>query len=299
MPDAVSGVVVTGNIVIDTIVRPVTAITWGATHWVDQIAEQLGGNGASTASTLAILGTPTRLVGWLGQDAPGDRAVTALIQAGVSLEWITRATLPTASSIALVAPCGQRALLHHPGVSLEGAGAPLEFTGRLVDGMGHFHLANPFSMSGLRRHAAESLRNAKQAGLTTSLDTGWDSKGEWRKVLNPCLPHVDVLFVNETEAEILERDGERLAAPIVVKKLGAQGCEVNGEKIDAYPVEAVDTTGAGDCFAGGFLSAWLRGSSPGDAGRFANAVGALSVSRLGSITGLLTYEETLAWMRRK
>ena len=42
MPDAVFGVIVTGNIVIDTIVRPVTGITWGATHWVDEIAEQLG-----------------------------------------------------------------------------------------------------------------------------------------------------------------------------------------------------------------------------------------------------------------
>jgi len=111
--------------------------------------------------------------------------------------------------------------------------------------------------------------------------------------------HVDVLFVNETEAEVLERDGIRLSAPIVVKKLGADGCEVNGERIAALAVKALDTTGAGDCFAGGFLSAWLRGSSLADAGRFANAVGALSVSRLGSITGLLNYEETLDWMRRK
>jgi len=299
VPDAVFGVIVTGNIVIDTIVRPVTGITWGATHWVDEIAEQLGGNGASTASALAILGTPAKLVGWVGQDALGDRAVAALVHAGVSLEWVTRGSLPTASTIALVAPAGLRSLLHRPGVSLEGGDAPIEFTDRLIDGVRHFHLANPFSMNGLRRHAPASLRNAKQAGLTTSLDTGWDAKGEWRKVLDPCLSYVDVLFVNETEAEILERDGERLAAPVVVKKLGGQGCEVNGEKIAAYAVDAVDTTGAGDCFAGGFLSAWLRGSSLSDAGRFANAVGALSVSRLGSITGLLSYEETLAWMRRK
>lgn len=299
MSRAASGVIVTGNIVIDTIVHPVADIVWGGTRWVENIAQQLGGNGGNTAAALAILGIDTRLVGWIGRDGLGQHARAALSNAAVNLQWIAESDTPTASTIALVAPDGRRALLHHPGVSLEGFSIPIQFTPELCAGVRHFHLGNPYSMIGLRRHAAETLRSAKSAGLSTSLDTAWDSKGEWGKILEPCLPHIDILFVNETEAEILENGGTKLAAPAVVKKLGEKGCEVNGVPVSGFSVEAIDTTGAGDCFAGGFLAAWLRGASLIEAAKVANAVGALSVSRLGSITGLLGYEETLSWMRRK
>ena len=58
----------------------------------------------------------------------------------------------------------------------------------------------------------------------------------------------------------------------------------------------VDTTGAGDCFAGAFLAALVRGNSYQEAARFANAVAALTIQRLGASTGVRSWEETVAWM---
>ena len=64
-----------------------------------------------------------------------------------------------------------------------------------------------------------------------------------------------------------------------------------------FRVDAVDTTGAGDCFAGGFLAGLMRGMNLEEAARLGNASGALSVSRLGSVVGLLPFDATIEWMR--
>ena len=61
----------------------------------------------------------------------------------------------------------------------------------------------------------------------------------------------------------------------------------------------VDTTGAGDCFVGGFLAALQHGLSYEEAARFANAVGALSVQRFGGTPGLLSFDDTLAWIAER
>jgi sugar/nucleoside kinase (ribokinase family) len=63
------------------------------------------------------------------------------------------------------------------------------------------------------------------------------------------------------------------------------------------PVAAVDTTGAGDCFAGGFIAALQRGKSPLDAARIANAVGALSVSAVGATAGVVDWDTTVRRMK--
>jgi ribokinase len=141
------------------------------------------------------------------------------------------------------------------------------------------------------------------------LDAAWDSRGRWLEDLGPCLPHVDVLMVNEEEAAMLTgvQDFEAAAkalhqagACMVIVKLGAEGCHIldNGQgfRVPGFEVEVLDTTGAGDCFAGAFLAATLRGYAPVKAARLANAVGALSVRRVGAVAGLLSWDETEEWM---
>jgi sugar/nucleoside kinase (ribokinase family) len=153
------------------------------------------------------------------------------------------------------------------------------------------------------------LRNAREAGLTTSLDTGWDARSRWLEDIEGCLPHLDLLFLNQDEARMLSgfadpddaaRRMQALGAGDVVIKLGAEGCAVfttNGAiRVAGFPVDVVDTTGAGDCFVGGFLAALAEGCAYPDAARFANAVGALSVQKLGAINGIRTRAETEAWI---
>jgi sugar/nucleoside kinase (ribokinase family) len=161
----------------------------------------------------------------------------------------------------------------------------------------------------LRRRAGEILGRAHAAGLATSVDTGWDSLGRWIEDLAPGLPWTDLLFVNQDEAQRLggasdiRNAAHRLlegGARTVVVKLGAQGCAVfdaAGElRVPAFDVAVVDTTGAGDCFAGAFLAAIERGLGRAEAARFANASAALSVQRLGATAGLRSWDETRTWM---
>jgi ribokinase len=128
-------------------------------------------------------------------------------------------------------------------------------------------------------------------------------------VLEPCLPHIGVLFANEAEALQISGSADlRTAArrfldcgvETVAIKRGQHGCAVfrgDGETWAlGFPVPPVDTTGAGDCFTGGFLAGLNKGGTLKEAARLANACGALSASRLGSVTGLKGYQETLDWM---
>lgn len=304
------GVLCTGNIVFDVLVHPVDHLRWGATTWVETIGQSIGGNGANTSYTLACLGVPVRLIAVVGDDTYGDELMSGLRAAGVDTSSVTRGRGATPTTIALVKSDGSRLFLHKPGVSLNAIAEPIEFTPLLVHGMSHYHVANPFSMPSFRKHAAETLRRARNAGLTTSLDAAWDSQGRWLQDLGPCLPHVGTLFVNEEEAALLAgvedpleaaRALNRLGAGSVVVKLGARGCMVVSEneefQVPAYEVEVVDTTGAGDCFAGGYLAALQRGLPPREAARFANAAGALSVRRVGAVGGLLGWEDMQDWMR--
>jgi sugar/nucleoside kinase (ribokinase family) len=304
------GILCCGNIVLDTQVRPVEQFKWGTTTWVDSIEQNLGGNGANTSYTLGMLGVPVRLLGMVGRDAFGELALSILNSAGVDLSAVGRSQAPTTASICPVNAAGDRLFMHLVGSSAEVFPEPIEFTPSIVAGMTHFHLANPFALPHLRKRAPEPLARARTAGLTTSLDTGWDARGRWLEDIEGCLPHLDLLFMNQDEAGMLSgcadpeqaaRRMQTLGARDVVIKLGAEGCVVftmdGVERVPGFEVEVVDTTGAGDCFVGGFLAALSRGAPYSEAARFANAVGALSVQKLGAINGVRTLADTEEWLR--
>lgn len=298
---------------VDILVRPVDLPEgWVGTALVESIEQSLGGNGANAAYTLGRLGVPVRLVGMVGYDAFGEFVLGKLASAGVDTEGIRRSAAPTATSVVLVNGRGDRRFLHRLGSSGEMFLEPQAFEREMHPGMSHYHLATPFTLPRMRAICPELLRRARARGLTTSLDTQWDSQGKWMADLAPCLPYVDVLFANEDEARMLTgiTDPARIAsilrasgAGTIVLKLGAQGCAVFSERdefqVPAFPVTVVDTTGAGDCFAGAWLAAMCRGLAPREAARLANAVGAQVVETLGAVDGVTGWEETQAWMRNR
>jgi len=305
-----SGGLCFGNLVLDILVRPVDRFPWGTTTLVDCIEQHLGGNGASTSYTLGKLGITTRLMGTAGTDAFGDVVVSKLASAGVDTRMIERSLAPTATTVVLVDSSGNRMFLHRLGASAVAFAKLVEFTAELTEGISHFHLASVFGLPGLRPRTAAIIRDARRVGLTTSVDTQWDTRGRWMQDLAPCLPHTDLLFMNEDEARMLTGSSDPAAcgrimrengAGTVVVKLGGRGCAVFGADIalecPAFEVPVVDTTGAGDCFAGAFLAARLRGRPHPEAARFANAVGALTIQQLGAVEGVRSFEETEEWMR--
>ncbi len=300
-------VFIAGNLVLDQLLWPVERVRWDSTVWAERFVRSLGGNGANTSFTIARMGVPAALAGAVGHDLEGDTLIEMLQSAGVNTTQVDRVSEPTPTTIALVKRTGSRAFIHRPGASRVALSAALDMLPAR-----HFHLANPFGVPALRLLGPENLRRAKAAGMSTSLDTGWDSKGEWGKVILPCAPFVDIMFLNAEEARLIT--GARTAkaslqilrshgAGTVVLKRGKQGSIVSGDgfhaQVPGYPVEAIDSTGAGDVFAGSFLAAWLKGFSLTEAAQFANAAAALSVTELGSVAGVRDFRQTLAWMKRE
>ena len=289
-------------------VWPVEKVAWGTTTWVESIEESVGGNGANTAYALAKLGVPVRLTGLVGTDDRGDTLLRLLSGVGVDITSVRRSMSPTTMSVCVVHPSGDRFFLHKPGASKEVDPDSVQFTD-VPPGFTHFHLANPFGLPKVRFAAGEIMHRAKRAGLTTSVDTGWDSRGRWLADAGPCIPHTDILFVNESEATFLtglkehDQAGAKLlelGAGTVILKLGGSGCEIftrsGKQRVRAFRVAVKDTTGAGDCFCAGFLAGLHGGLSYTEAARMANAVAGLKVQGLGGVSGVRSYEETVAWM---
>jgi len=296
-----------GNLVQDTVAAPIENIPFGGTQWIDRLDRHLGGNGANSSYAIGILGGRVRILGWVGSDAFGAECRRMLESVNVDIGFLKTGVEATAASVVLVKADGSRALLHRPGVSLEAFADFDGFDTSTLEGCSHYHLANPFALPNFRSKSVVALQSARQHGLTTSLDTAWDSKGEWMRVLEPCLPSIDLLFANEDEIRMLTghsdpaqavRTFRDRGASDVVVKLGGRGCivfEADNDPlpVSAIPTNAVDTTGAGDSFVGGFLAGLQKGFRPERAALLANAAGSLSVSSFGSVTGLLTFEETL------
>lgn len=129
------------------------------------------------------------------------------------------------------------------------------------------------------------------------------------EVLGPLAANADLLFLSDDEAELLlggsdpghvrkARHDLRAATVVVHGAEGAFAVEEAGvSEMAAYPVEVVDTVGAGDAFVAGFLSGRLRGWSTGDCLDLANACGACAVTVPGDLKGLPTEEEALALLR--
>ncbi len=305
-----AGVLCSGAIVYDTLVRPAGEANWGTTTLVDTIEFHTGGNGANTSLTLAKCGAPVRLLSAVGNDEQGKFALEALRREGVETQAVSILDGRTAATVALVNHAGDRRFLHRMGVNAEAFPEPIEFSAAIVRGMAHYHLASLFILPRFRAHARETLMRARAAGLTTSLDTNWDPQGRWLHDLGPCLDRLDFLVVNEDEARMItgsalpsEAAAFLLARGVrtAVVKLGPRGCAIYTVNrpiaCPAFDVEARDTTGAGDCFVGGFLAALLSGSDLEEAGRFANAVAALSVQAVGGAAGVPGKSDIDAWLR--
>jgi sugar/nucleoside kinase (ribokinase family) len=304
-----TGVLCAGNISHDILVRPVDRFEWGTNTWVDEYVEDMGGNGSNTSYVLAKLGVPVRLLGMTGPDTRGNELRAKLADAGVDIAFIGTSQQPTTTTICVVNSQADRLFFQRVGSSNEAFTEPTVFAGKILDGISHYHQANLYSLPNLRRNSAAQMRGAREAGLTTSLDTGCATDGRWIEVLAPALPYTDLLFVNREEARMLTGSDDPPAiasrlrdhgATDIIVKLGAQGCVlfIGSECAMApgFPVEVVDTTGAGDNFAAGFFAALYHGVEYREAARIANAVGALSVTKLGAVSAAGSWEQLLEWI---
>jgi sugar/nucleoside kinase (ribokinase family) len=300
-------VVCLGIVVADAIARPVGELPErGSLGLVDEVSLHGGGCALNTASALVRLGLSAGVVGKVGDDALGDFILALLDGRGVDRRGVlTDPAVATSASVVLVDSAGERTFLHLPGASRSLRADELDpsrlFSGRAL------HLGGALVLDELDGDpAAGLLAEARSRGLVTSLDTVWDATGRWERVL-PMLPHVDLFVPSLPEGRAITGEEEPAAVAswlrargvgAVVLKCGASGCYVSGDGLEgvvrAFPVAAVDGTGAGDAFAAGLLYGRLADWPLERSARFANAVGALATTAVGAVEGVRGVEETLA-----
>jgi ribokinase len=255
-----------------------------------------GGMMANSAAALAQLGGQVRLLATVGDDAEGDLAVGHLAARGVDTRFIVRLRgAPTFMCVSLVLPGGEKTLIRV--ISESYLPQPDDLSGDVFDGIGHVHLT-----LGSPSLTLAAAREAQRRRLTVSLDLEAADVPDDQDTLDAVLAETDILIMSREAASVAEA---RLGRPahgrdITVTTLGPEGAEAERGASRAvapgYVVDAVDTTGAGDAFAAGFLHAHLRGSAPEATLRFANAVAALATRGAGAQASLPTREEVDAFM---
>lgn len=286
-PDVVPDVVVVGSANVD-LVLPVQRIPRpGETVLSGVMTRGPGGKGANQAVASARAGARTAMVASLGVDDAGDLLRDALSGSGVDLSLVSSSTTPTGTAIITVDESGENAIVVAPGAN--GELALTEDAARVV-GRAKIVLSQleiPFDT--VREAAATSsffiLNAAPAAELSDEL-----------------LADVDLLVVNETEAELIagaDRSALLKRVPAAVVTLGGAGAVIltRGEGeivVPGVPVDVVDTTAAGDTFCG-VLAATLSAVSATDpitpsdltnAVRRANVAASLSVQAAGAIASV-------------
>jgi sugar/nucleoside kinase (ribokinase family) len=286
------------------IVRPVDVLPErGTLGLVDSIVLRGGGCALNTASALAKLGLRAGVVGKVGADAFGDFIVRTLAERGVDAAGVIRdAAAATSASVALVESAGERTFLHATGANATLTTAEVReepFRGRAL------HIAGALVLDELDGDPTASLLSeARRRGIVTSIDTVFDARGYWDRLL-PALPFCDLVtpglhearaITDEEEPPAAARRLRELGARVAAVTCGADGCYVAGDSFEGhvagFQLESVDGTGAGDAFAAGFLCGLLAARPLEECALLANAAGGFATRAIGAFEGVGDLDET-------
>jgi ribokinase len=297
-------VVVAGSINMDVVATASRHPRIGETVAGSSVRYSPGGKGANQAVAAAKLGAPTRLIGRLGDDAFGVELRTFLAAQGVDLSLVHDSSGAHTGTAVITVANADNTIVVVPGanalVSATDVAAPALAKGDIA--VSQFEIPLPAISAFFTR--------ARAAGATTILNPA--PAIEFGRDL---LDLVDILILNETELGFLARtelhdtdDHARFLEAarslpigrdkIVCVTLGKRGVLALVHDVpllvEGRAVEAIDTTGAGDCFVGAVAAQLAGGRSIGDALAYANAAASICVQRIGAAPSMPTEEEVEA-----
>jgi sugar/nucleoside kinase (ribokinase family) len=303
-------VLVVGELNVDIVAVGVERLpVMGAEVIANDCQLTLGSASAIFSVGMAKLGSRVTFVSHVGTDIFGDFCLKALKGEGVSPEHVQRKSNEKTGVTISLSGARDRALVTYPGAI---ASFTLnEFDTSLIKRHDHMHLTSYYLQQGIQPAFPALFERAKAAGLTTSFDPNSDPSASWSNSIKKVLRHTDVLFVNKREASELtglKSSGNALKAlgqlvPCAVIKLGRKGAvaiqHAEVAKHPGFKIDAVDTTGAGDSFDAGFVSAYVRGFTLDKCLEVGNACGALSASHVGGTAGQPNEKELQEFLKSK
>jgi sugar/nucleoside kinase (ribokinase family) len=253
-----------------------------------------GGSCANTMSTVAFLGGKPVYTGIVAEDYYGKVYEEKIRGYGVKTRVRSVKHGLTGSSIILTTPDAERTMNTHLGVCREFTKNDIDL--EVLKQCQVFHLAGyMWDTDNQKKTAIFAMEHAKRFGLKVSFDIADPflverNRGEFPQVIEE---YVDILFGNAQEVMMLTDIDSPIEAgkalqkhcEMAAVKVGKEGSFIITDqiaKIAPFPVEAIDTTGAGDCYAGGFLYAYCQGKPLADCGRVANYI----ASKIVTVKGL-------------
>jgi len=294
-------IMVIGSINRDLVVRCHTLPAPGQTLLAESSTEICGGKGANQAVAAARAGGQVRMIGRVGDDAFADRLVANLEQAQIESNHVLR-TDGCASGLAVVAvdDSGQNSIMVVPGSNGQVSVADIENARLAIESSSVVLLQLEIPLDTV----VAAIGMARSAGVPVIVDPA-PAPDEWLDQLF----HVDLLCPNESEAaafvggpvetlkqvESAARAIHEKGAVNVAITLGDRGTLLfdgnQTQLVEPFPVHAVDSTAAGDAFAGAVAVYWAEHSNLVDAVRYGNAAGALSASREGAQPSIAQRDE--------
>lgn len=268
-------------------------------RFVTDFTESAGGSAANTIVGLARLGLKTGFIGKIAADHKGNFLLEDFRREGVDTKGITTSEEGGSGVVmGFIDINGDRALYVDPGVNnlLEFQDINLEYVAKTE----FLHLSSFVGEKPLKaqKELIERLTNVK-----ISFDPGALYARKGLKALELIIRRCYVMFPNTIETKLLTgedyEEGAKtftsLGADIVAVKLGKMGCYVTDGKeshlVEAYKVDAVDTTGAGDAFCTGFLYGLIKEKDLYECGRLGNFVASRCIEKMGARTGLPRLED--------
>jgi ribokinase len=256
--------------------------------------ESAGGSAANTVVGLARLEVKTGFIGKVAADSEGKFLLDDFRKENVDINGITVSDKGRSGAVmGFIDPQGDRALYVDPGVNdqIDFKDINLDY----VSGTEFLHLS---SFVGEKPFKAQKQLIEQLSSVKISFDPGAIYARKGLETLKPIIRRSYVMFPNGIEVKLLTgqdyREGAKtfikLGADIVAVKLGKRGCYVTDGKqshlIEAYKVEVVDTTGAGDAFCSGFLYGLIKRKNLYECGKLGNFVASRCISKMGARTGL-------------
>lgn len=310
------GVVSFGELLIDFVANE-SGVTVGEASGFEK---KPGGAPANVAVAIAQLGHPSAFMGQVGDDPFGHMLAGVLKDMNVNVDGITySAEARTMLAFVSLAADGERSFMFYRHPSADMMMTPDDLKLDLLDKAQIFHFG---SITMISEPAKSATLTAAQAavnkGLIVSYDPNlrralWESDEAAREGMLAGFEYAHIIKISDEELEFLGGDVKALwrdRTEIILVTAGADGATAytrNGSvTVAGFPVKAVDTTGAGDAFIGGFLAGVLNHptdytslSTLESMVRFANATGAITATGRGAIPSMPTTEQVQAFIAER
>jgi|AGTN01.1.fsa_nt_gi Sugar kinases, ribokinase family len=303
-----------GLAVADIIARPVPPDIMSLdTARVSSVELRTGGDALNTASAFVKLGGRADLAAVVGDDAFGNFIRGELKRTGVGADRLySDERAGTSISVVLLEESGERHFAYR------GEANDLFSEDMVPDsafgGAAALYVGSAFALKSLDGDGLERLfKRAKSKGLITAFDATADRENVWLPKIEKALYHADIFIPSESEIrEIAGTEDLKKIAPEFKKyglkvfgvKLGERGSYLTDFKseydIPAFrPEKLADTTGAGDSYNAGFLTAYLDGRPLKECGLFASAVSKFCIEAVGATTNIPNAQKVENFLRSK